>query len=233
MVQIVRTINYERIIDNYIIFHFVGCKMCDNLKISENMIAVIKKFEGLRLKAYKCPAGVYTIGYGHTENVFADSEISELMADQILRKDLKNFEQAINNLDLPLLQCEFDALVSFVFNIGIGNFNKSTLKKLLLQKKFFYAVKEFDKWVFAGGKKLPGLQNRRNKERKIFEGRKLEDYQDSELDSLIETLSDDLKHSNSEIKKAEYQKNIAYLIENKILKSRITELLEIINDANL
>ena len=80
---------------------------------------------------------------------------------------------------------------------------------------------------------MSGLQNRRNKERKIFEGRKLEDYQDSELDSLIETLSDDLKHSKSEIKKSEYQKNIAYLIENKILKSRITELLEIINDANL
>ena len=207
--------------------------MCDNLKTSESMIAVIKKFEGLRLKAYKCPAGVYTIGYGHTENVYADSEISELMADQILRKDLKKFEQTINDLDLPLLQCEFDALVSFIFNVGIGNFNKSTLKKLLLQKKFFYASKEFDKWVFANGKKLPGLQNRRNKERKIFEGRKLEDYQDNELDSLIETLSDDLTHSKSEIKKAEYQKNIAYLIENKILKSRITELLEIINDANL
>ena len=207
--------------------------MCDNLKTSESMIAVIKKFEGLRLKAYKCPAGVFTIGYGHTENVCADSEISELMADQILRKDLKKFEQAINNLDLPLLQCEFDALVSFTFNVGIGNFNKSTLKKLLSQKKFFYAAKEFNKWVFAGGKKLPGLQNRRSKERKIFEGRKVEDYHDNELDSLIETLSDDLKHSNSEIKKAEYQKNIAYLIENKILKSRITELLEIINDANL
>lgn len=208
--------------------------MCgENLKTSENMIAIIKKFEGLRLRAYKCPAGVYTIGYGHTENVLANSEISELMADQILRKDLKKFEQAINDLGLPLLQCEFDALVSFVFNVGIGNFNKSTLKKLLSQKKFFYAAKEFDKWVFANGKKLSGLQNRRNKERKIFEGQKLEDYQDSELDSLIETLSDDLKHSKSEIKKSEYQKNIAYLIENKILKSRITELLEIINDANL
>ena len=207
--------------------------MCDNLKTSESMIAIIKKFEGLRLKAYKCPAGVYTIGYGHTENVFADSEISELMANQILRKDLKKFEQAINDMNLPLLQCEFDALVSFIFNVGIGNFSKSTLKKLLLQKKFFYAAKEFDKWVFANGKKLPGLQSRRTKERKIFEGRKLEDYQDSELDSLVETLSDDLKHSKSEIKKSEYQKNIAYLIENKILKSRITELLEIINDANL
>lgn len=206
--------------------------MCDNLKTSENMIAIIKKFEGLRLKAYKCPAGVYTIGYGHTENVSADCEISELMADQILRKDLKIFEQTINDLDLPLLQCEFDALVSFIFNAGIGNFNKSTLKKLLLQKKFFYAAKEFDKWVFAGGKKLPGLQSRRNTERKIFEGRKVEDYQDSELDSLIETLSDDLKNSKSELKKSEYQKNIAYLIENKILKSRIAELLEIIN-ANL
>lgn len=203
------------------------------MKTSENMIVIIKKFEGLRLKAYKCPAGVYTVGYGHTENVYADSEISELMADQILRKDLEKFEKIINDLDLPLLQCEFDALVSFVFNVGIGNFNKSTLKKLLLQKKFFYAAKEFDKWVFANGKKLLGLQNRRNKERKIFEGRYLEDYQDSELDSLIENLSDDLKHSKSEIKKSEYQKNIAYLIENKILKSRITELLEIINDANL
>ena len=103
----------------------------------------------------------------------------------------------------------------------------------MLQKKFFYAAKEFDKWVFANGKKLPGLQSRRSTERKIFEGRKVEDYQDSELDSLIENLSDDLKHSKSEIKKSEYQKNIAYLIENKILKSRITELLEIINDANL
>ena len=77
--------------------------MCDNLKTSENMIAIIKKFEGLRLKAYKCPAGVYTIGYGHTENVCADSEISELMADQILRKDLQKFEQAINDLDVPLI----------------------------------------------------------------------------------------------------------------------------------
>ena len=115
--------------------------MCENLKTSENMITVLKKFEGLRLKAYKCPAGVYTIGYGHTENVCADSEISELMADQILRKDLQKFEQAINNMDLPLLQCEFDALVSFVFNVGIGNFNKSTLKKLLLQKKFFMLQK--------------------------------------------------------------------------------------------
>ena len=202
------------------------------MKTSENMIAIIKKFEGLRLKAYKCPAGVYTIGYGHTENVSADSEISELMADQILRKDLEIFEKTINDLDLPLLQCEFDSLVSFVFNVGIGNFNKSTLKKLLLQKKFFYAAKEFEKWVFAGGKKLPGLQNRRSKERKIFEGQKLEDYQDNELDSLIETLTDDLKYAKSEIKKSEYQKNIAYLIENKILKSRIIELLEIIN-ANL
>ena len=70
--------------------------MCDSLETSESMIAVIKKFEGLRLKAYKCPAGVFTIGYGHTENVCADSEISELMADQILRKDLKKFDYSVN-----------------------------------------------------------------------------------------------------------------------------------------
>ena len=222
------------------------------MKTSENMIAIIKKFEGLRLYPYLCQAGVLTIGYGHTlkpvkakfmEEFYTSPQdiakqhgiekITEEQAEKYLYDDLEKFEKAINDLDLPLLQCEFDALVSFVFNVGIGNFNKSTLKKLLLQKKFFYAAKEFDKWVFAGGKKLPGLQNRRSKERKIFEGRKLEDYQDNELDSLIENLNDDLKHSKSEIKKSEYQKNIAYLIENKILKSRITELLEIINDADL
>ena len=222
------------------------------MKTSENMIAIIKKFEGLRLYPYLCQAGVLTIGYGHTlkpvkakfmEEFYTSPQdiakqhgiekITEEQAEKYLYDDLEKFEKAINDLDLPLLQCEFDALVSFVFNVGIGNFNKSTLKKLLSQKKFFYAAKEFDKWVFAGGKKLPGLQNRRTKERKIFECRKVEDYQDSEIDSLIENLSDDLKHSKSEIKKSEYQKNIAYLIENKILKSRITELLEIINDANL
>ena len=222
------------------------------MKTSENMIAIIKKFEGLRLYPYLCQAGVLTIGYGHTiksakakfmEEFYTSPQdiakqhgiekITEEQAEKYLYDDLEKFEKAINDLDLPLLQCEFDALVSFVFNVGIGNFNKSTLKKLLSQKKFFYAAKEFDKWVFAGGKKLPGLQNRRSKERKIFEGRKLEDYQDNELDSLIENLNDDLKHSKSEIKKSEYQKNLAYLIENKILKSRITELLEIINDANL
>ena len=222
------------------------------MKTSENMIAIIKKFEGLRLYPYLCQAGVLTIGYGHTlkpvkakfmEEFYTSPQdiakqhgiekITEEQAEKYLYDDLEKFEKAINDLDLPLLQCEFDALVSFVFNVGIGNFNKSTLKKLLSQKKFFYAAKEFDKWVFAGGKKLPGLQNRRSKERKIFEGRKLEDYQDNELDSLIENLNDDLKHSKSEIKKSEYQKNIAYLIENKILKSRITELLEIINDADL
>ena len=222
------------------------------MKTSENMIAIIKKFEGLRLYPYLCQAGVLTIGYGHTlkpvkakfmEEFYTSPQdiakqhgiekITEEQAEKYLYDDLEKFEKAINDLDLPLLQCEFDALVSFAFNVGIGNFNKSTLKKLLSQKKFFYAAKEFDKWVFAGGKKLPGLQNRRNKERKIFEGRKLEDYQDNELDSLIENLNDDLKHSKSEIKKSEYQKNIAYLIENKILKSRITELLEIINDADL
>ena len=83
------------------------------------------------------------------------------------------------------MRCEF----CFILMLGIGNFNKSTLKKIIItEKNFFMPQKKFDKWVFAGGKKLPGLQSRRTKKEKIFEGRKVEDYQDSELDSLIENL---------------------------------------------
>lgn len=144
--------------------------MCDtNLKTSENMIAVIKKFEGLRLKAYKCPAGVYTIGYGHTENVFADSEISKLMADQILRKDLKKFENSIKKLvKVPLSQCQFDALVSFTFNAGATNLKNSTLLKYLNNGEYSLAAEQFERWIYANGKKLEGLLTRRKAEKEIF-----------------------------------------------------------------
>ena len=143
--------------------------MCDNLKTSESMITVIKKFEGLRLKAYKCPAGVYTIGYGHTENVCADSEISELMADQILRKDLKKFENSIKKLvKVPLSQCQFDALVSLVFNIGATNFKNSTLLKYLNNGEYSLAAEQFERWIYSNGKKLDGLLTRRKAEKEIF-----------------------------------------------------------------
>ena len=145
--------------------------MCDaeNLKTSESMIAVIKKFEGLRLKAYKCPAGVYTIGYGHTENVNADSEISELMADQILRKDLQKFENSIKKLvKVQLSQCQFDALVSLVFNIGATNFKNSTLLKYLNNGEYSLAAEQFERWIYSNGKKLDGLLTRRKAEKEIF-----------------------------------------------------------------
>ena len=143
--------------------------MCDNLKTSESMIAVIKKFEGLRLKSYKCPAGAQTIGYGHTENVFADSEISELMADQILRKDLQKFENSIKKLvKVPLSQCQFDALVSLVFNIGATNFKNSTLLKYLNNGEYSLAAEQFERWIYSNGKKLDGLLTRRKAEKEIF-----------------------------------------------------------------
>lgn len=144
--------------------------MCDNnLETSESMIAVIKKFEGLRLKSYKCPAGVYTIGYGHTENVNADSEISELMADQILRKDLKKFENSIKKLvKVPLSQYQFDALVSLVFNIGATNFKNSTLLKYLNNSEYSLAAEQFERWIYSNGKKLDGLLTRRKAEKEIF-----------------------------------------------------------------
>lgn len=146
--------------------------MCDNnLETSESMIAVIKKFEGLRLKAYKCPAGVYTIGYGHTRNFkFSENcKITEEQAEKFLHEDLKKFENSIKKLvKVPLSQCQFDALVSLVFNIGATNFRNSTLLKYLNNSEYGLAAEQFERWIYANGKKLEGLLTRRKAEKEIF-----------------------------------------------------------------
>ena len=97
------------------------------MKTSPKGIALIKEFEGLRLKAYKCPGGVWTIGYGHTAGVKPGMVISERQAEEYLKADIIAFEKYLNSLGLAINQNQFDALISFIYNVGTGNFSSSTL----------------------------------------------------------------------------------------------------------
>lgn len=137
------------------------------MKATDNCIQLIKRFEGLYLNAYFCPAGVLTIGYGHTRGVKPGDEINELQAEIYLREDVEACEIQLNYLTLPINQHQFDALCSFIFNLGIGNFMQSTLlKKLKAGDKT--AADEILRWDKSGGKVLPGLTARRKAEYDLF-----------------------------------------------------------------
>lgn len=141
--------------------------------ISKNGLELIKKYEGLRLSAYKDPAGILTIGYGHTKTVKPGMVINEEMANLLLKIDLMDAENAVRNLvDVELTQNQFDALVSFVFNVGTTKFKNSTLLKKLNEGKILEAGEEFMKWTKArqpgGLKELPGLVKRRAEEKVLF-----------------------------------------------------------------
>ena len=150
------------------------------MKISERGIDMIIAFEGMELNAYKCPAGVWTIGVGHTGDVDGIAirkgmMITQAQAMDLLREDVAYVEKYINRLSFAerLTQGMFDALVSFIFNVGTGAFQTSTMrKKLCLGAPAEEVAAEFPKWVYGtvNGKKekLPGLIARREKEREIF-----------------------------------------------------------------
>ena len=139
------------------------------MKTSPKGIALIKEFEGLRLKAYKCPGGVWTIGYGHTAGVKAGMVITEAQAEEYLKADLIAFEKYLNALGLPLNQNQFDALISFIYNVGTGNFSRSTLlRKVRANPQDNSIMDEFLKWVYSKGRVLPGLQRRRLAEMKLY-----------------------------------------------------------------
>jgi lysozyme len=139
------------------------------MKISEHGLCLIKHFEGLRLQAYRCSAGVWTIGYGHTVGVHPGDVIDELQADVLLLQDVAQAARTVNQLvNAPLNQNQFDALISFVFNTGSGNFAASTLLKKLNDGDYSGAADEFSRWVHAGGESLPGLVRRREAERILF-----------------------------------------------------------------
>ena len=140
------------------------------MRISYLAFEAIKNFEGLRLEAYEDPAGVLTIGYGHTgSDVFEGDRISKYWAESTLKKDVMEVERQIDELDLDLTQGQLDALVSFTFNLGIGRLKSSTLLKVIREGGSKNAIKkEFKRWVYAGGKRLRGLERRREWEAKRF-----------------------------------------------------------------
>ncbi len=139
---------------------------------SQKGLDLIKSFEGLRLSAYKCPADVWTIGYGTTAGVKPGQTITKERAEELLRDDVKRFEgQVLRLVKVPLTQGQFDALVSFTYNLGAANLGNSTLLRLLNAGDYKGAAAQFDRWTKAGGKELPGLVKRRAAERALFEGK--------------------------------------------------------------
>ncbi|WP_462382335.1 lysozyme [Pseudomonas sp. Marseille-QA0892] len=140
------------------------------MQTSQRGIDLIKQFEGLRLEAYDDGVGVQTVGYGHTKGVTRGMKITAAQAVDFLRQDLRDAELEIErSVSVDLCQHQFDALASLIFNIGGRAFRDSTLRKKLNACDQKGAAAEFDRWVYAAGKKLTGLVRRRAAERKLFE----------------------------------------------------------------
>jgi len=147
-------------------------KYGDKMKISEEGKALIKKFEGCKLEAYKCPADKWTIGYGHTKGVQAGDTWSQDHAEHMLDVELEEYEGYINDLvDVPLEQHQFDALVAWVYNLGAGNLISSTLLIKLNAKEYADIPHEIQRWNKAAGEVLEGLVRRRKAEALLFEGK--------------------------------------------------------------
>lgn len=132
------------------------------MNASQTLINHIKRSESLLLTAYPDTVGVWTIGYGHTKGVKRGDKITADTAEQYLRQDLTQFEAATSKVRGIRTQGQFDAVVDFMFNCGVGNFNSSTLKKYIEGGRKTWEIQEqFLRWVNAGGKKLGGLVTRR------------------------------------------------------------------------
>ena len=144
------------------------------MRTSDKGRALIKEFEGLELKAYLCPANVWTIGYGHTTaagppTVHPNMRITAAEADEILKRDLVRYENGVSRLvKVSLNQSQFDALSSFCYNIGEGALGKSTLLRKLNRGEYDSVPAELMKWTRGGGKELPGLVRRRRAEAKMW-----------------------------------------------------------------
>lgn len=143
------------------------------MKISPNGLELIKHFEGFESKAYYCPAGVLTIGYGHTMGVNEGDEWSEDHASHMLENEIEErYAKAVIDLvKVPLDQNMFDALVSWVYNLGRGNLESSTLLKVLNSGDYEGVPAQIKRWNKAGGKVLEGLVRRREAEANLFSGK--------------------------------------------------------------
>jgi lysozyme len=156
------------------------------MKVSNKALEVIRHHEGVRTKPYQCPALLWTIGVGHViDPNHARVPLAERKAlpipdgwnrtitmgevDDILKRDLANFERGVERFcPVPLTQGQFDALVSFSFNVGLGTLQRSTLRQKVLRGDMEGAAEELLKYTIGGGKVLKGLVNRRNDERAMF-----------------------------------------------------------------
>ena len=139
------------------------------MKTSQKGIDFIKRHEALRLNAYLDAVGVWTIGYGHTKTAKKGMAITEAEAEKLLVDDLKTAENEINSHNLPLKQHQFDALASFVFNVGTGAFRTSTLlKRIKIDVNHPDIPKQLNRWIYGGGKVLSGLVKRRRQEADIY-----------------------------------------------------------------
>lgn len=150
---------------------------------SQSAIDLIKNFESCELRTYKCAADKFSIGYGHTKGVVPGMSITYEQAEQFLRGDLRSVERDIDRLNLNLTQCQFDALVSFAFNLGFGNLKSSTLMQKLKRGDINGAMRQFTAWIYVthtvklnDGRKmmlrepLRGLCARRMSEQAMFNG---------------------------------------------------------------
>ena len=138
---------------------------------TELLLEKLMEMEGLRLEAYKDAAGVPTIGYGHTKDVRMGDHITAYWAKEMLREDIEAAEWQVKELHVARNEAQLDALTSFVFNLGIERLKESTLLKVIREGGSMQQIRrEFKRWVYAGGKKLKGLERRREWEaRRFFE----------------------------------------------------------------
>ena len=174
-----------------------------NRKTGQAGLALIKQFEGCRLAAYQCSAGVWTIGYGHTAGVYKGMKISQAQADEYLKQDVAKFEKYINNPSYvpftdKLNQNQFDALVSFAFNLGQGN-----VKKLCTGRTMNQIPSAMQRYCRAAGKTLPGLQRRRKAEAALY-NKKVE----SCTGVTITTVKESEDYSMNTIKKGSKGKSV-------------------------
>lgn len=148
------------------------------MKTSDKGLALIEQFEGFSARPYRCPAGIPTIGYGATyypdgrRVTMQDKPVSEADATAMLRLMLASYEAGVSRyVQVPVTQGQFDAMVSFAYNIGLSALKNSTLLRLVNARDYAGAAAQFARWNKAGGKVLPGLTRRREAERVMFVGR--------------------------------------------------------------
>lgn len=142
------------------------------MNTSQKGLDIIKKYEGCKLYAYRCPAGVLTIGYGHIKGVKAGQAITQAQAEQFLREDIRPLETLLNDMRLNFKQNQFDALISWIFNLGAANFKSSTMyKKIIARADDLDITDQMVKWYNAAGRPLLGLKKRRVEEANTFLGK--------------------------------------------------------------